>query len=419
MKNTAVSDSATPFYYGWLILAATAVTEMLAQGATSYAAGLFVLPLQSEFHISRAAANMPVLIMFLGAALVAPFVGRALDRYPIRLVISLGAIIFSLAFIGIAVSGSLLVMAAILFLPTAIGFMCTGPLTTSTMASRWFFRHRGLALGIAAVATSGGGFIVVPLLSRAIQHYGWRLGLVYEAIIVGAVMVGLALLILRDRPSDTGLDEHTENLGRDADALLKKQQGPALHWTEILGSRAFWIPSLVVGMVSGTSQALVVTMVPYGVSLGLAATSAAGLISVFAIAAAITKVSAGVLADYINQRFLLIAAATLMALSWLTLGLSVAYWALYTSAGMAGIALGCALPTAAALLAAHFGSARFGAVMGWTYTLIGIISIGASLSIGFIFDRLGGYHSAFLIFFGLLACLLVGTLLVAPARKAL
>jgi hypothetical protein len=55
--------------------------------------------------------------------------------------------------------------------------------------------------------------------------------------------------------------------------------------------------------------------------------------------------------------------------------------------------------------------------MGWTYTLIGIISIGASLSIGFIFDRLGGYHSAFLVFFGLLACLLVGTLLVAPARK--
>jgi sugar phosphate permease len=417
MKSSAATVSAIPFYYGWLILAATAISEMLAQGATSYAAGLFVLPLQSEFHISRAAANAPVLIMFFGAALVAPFVGRALDRYPIRLVISLGAIIFSLAFIGIAVSGSLLVMAAILFLPTAIGFMGTGPLTTSTMASRWFFRHRGLALGIAAVATSGGGFIVVPLLSRAIQQYGWRLGLIYEAIIIAVVIVGLALVILRDKPSDVGLDDHPENLGREADALLKKQSGPALRWWEILGSRAFWIPSLVLGMVSGTSQALVVTMVPYGVSLGLGMPSAAGLISAFAIAAAITKISAGVLADYINQRLLLIAAATLMALSWLTLSLSTAYGALYASSGMAGVALGCALPTTAALIAAHFGPARFGAVMGWTYTLIGIISITASLSIGFIFDRLGGYHSAFLIFFGLLACLLVGTLLVAPARK--
>ena len=54
MKSSAVPVSATPFYYGWLILAATAVSELLAQGATSYAAGLFVLPLQNEFHISFA-----------------------------------------------------------------------------------------------------------------------------------------------------------------------------------------------------------------------------------------------------------------------------------------------------------------------------------------------------------------------------
>jgi len=32
-----------PVYYGWWVLAATALTEMLAIGSTSYAAGLFVL----------------------------------------------------------------------------------------------------------------------------------------------------------------------------------------------------------------------------------------------------------------------------------------------------------------------------------------------------------------------------------------
>ena len=418
MKSSAVPVSATPFYYGWLILAATAVSELLAQGATSYAAGLFVLPLQNEFHISRAVANMPVLIMFLGAALVAPLVGKALDRYPIRLVISLGAIIFSLSFIGIALSGSLLVMAALLFLPTAIGFMGTGPLTTSAMASRWFYRRRGLALGIAAVATSGGGFTVVPLLSRAIQQYGWRMGLVYEAVIMGIIMVGLAWLVLRDRPSDMGLDQHPENLGREKAEAALRNSGPALRWHDILGSRAFWIPSLVLAMVSGTSQALVVTMVPYGVSLGQAAVTAAGLISAFAIAAAITKIAAGLLADHLNQRLLLIAAALLMTMAWLNLAVFAAPWALLASSCMAGIALGCALPTAAALIAAYFGSARFGAAMGWTYTLVGIVSIAASLSIGFIYDRLGGYHSAFVIFSSLLAAVLATTLLIAPARRA-
>ena len=76
MKSSAAPVSATPFYYGWLILAATAVSEMLVQGATSYAAGLFVLPLQSGIsHLARQ-RQQPVLIMFLGAALVVALRGQ-------------------------------------------------------------------------------------------------------------------------------------------------------------------------------------------------------------------------------------------------------------------------------------------------------------------------------------------------------
>ena len=423
MKSSAMQASTTPFYYGWLVLAASAVSEMLVQGATSYSAGLFVLPLQSEFHISRAAANSPVLILFLGAALASPVVGRLLDRYPIRLVMSVGAVLFSLALVAIAAAPSLWMMAVILFLPAAMGFMALGPLTTAALASRWFYQRRGLALGLAAVATSGGGLVVVPLLSIAIQRHGWRSGLFYEALAIGAVIIVLTLLVLRDNPFDAGLGGHPENQGRSQEARLSERSSsgrdvrPALGWKEILGSRAFWIPGLVLAVVSGTSQALVVTLVPYGIGLGFAATSAALLISVFAIAAAITKISAGILADHINQRLLLIAAAMLMMLSWLTLSLFAAYWALFASSCMAGIALGCALPTVAALIAAHFGSARFGAVMGWAYTLLGFFSIFAVLVIGYLFDRFGGYHFGFVAFFLILACLLVGTLLFSPERR--
>ena len=56
-------------YYGWFVLAASAVCELLVMGATAYASGLFVLPLQAEFHISRADANSSILILYLGGAL--------------------------------------------------------------------------------------------------------------------------------------------------------------------------------------------------------------------------------------------------------------------------------------------------------------------------------------------------------------
>jgi sugar phosphate permease len=403
----------SPVYYGWFVLAASAVSEMLVQGATSYASGLFVLPLQAEFHISRAAANLPVLILFAGAMLIAPLVGRALDARSIRLVMPLGAILLGVSFAAIAAIHSLLVMALILFFPAAIAYMAAGPLNTSTLASRWFYRRRGLAQGLAAVATSGGGFIVVPLLSIAIQRHGWRPALFYEGAIVSTLIVALALLVLRDRPSDMGLQDHPENHGRSANAGARSH----LRWTDILSSRAFWIPCLTLAAVSGTGQAIVISLVPYGVQLGMTPVAAALPISIFAIVAALTKVSAGLLADRINQRCLLIVAALSMTLSWLALSFFAVPAALFAAAGLAGIAAGCVLPTSAGLVAGNFGSAHFGQVMGWGYALTAALLLSSVIFAGVMFDKTGSYHIPFLSFTVLLAGVSLLVMTVAPARK--
>lgn len=403
--------SASPVYYGWFVLAASAVCELLAQGATSYSAGLFVLPLQAEFQISRADANSSILILFLGAALAAPLVGKLLDRNPIRLVVTLGALVFSGALAIIAMTSSLWVMALALLLPGAIGFMAIGPLTTSTLAARWFFKRRGLALGIAAVATSGGGLVVVPLLSQAIQNYGWRTALLYEAVIIAAIIIALTLLVLRDNPHRAGLGDHAENRGRPTPTSGPKS-GP--RWTEILSRRAFWIPSLALANISGTCQAIVMTIVPYGVQLGATVTAAALIISAFAISAAITKVLAGFLADHLNQRWLLVAATLFMIAAQLLLWLVPSYHALLIGSCLAGAALGFALPTAAGLIAAGFGAESFGAAMGWTYALTLAFAILASRFIGSVFDMTQSYTPAFVTFLVLTACVLVVMLLFSP-----
>jgi MFS family permease len=403
-----------PVYYGWFVLAASAVSEMLVQGATSYSAGLFVLPLQAEFHISRADANSSVLILFVGVMLVAPFAGKFLDTRPMRQVMTVGAAVLALSLVGIAAAPALWMMALILVLPMAITFMILGPLNTSTLASRWFYRRRGLALGIAAVATSGGGFTVTPLLSAAIQHYGWRMALSYEAGALFVIIVALALLAVRDRPADMGLQDHPENQGRPEH---KASAGVRVNWRDILSSRAFWIPCLTVATISATSQAVVITLVPYGVELGMTAVKAALTISAFAVTAAITKILAGLLADRINQHYLLVAAAACMTLCWLVLGFLAFPGGLFAGAALAGAALGCAMPSSAALIAARFGSAQFGQVMGWGYTLLSVLLIVSVRFVGFMYDRFGGYHAAFLSFASVLAALLLLVLLVPPVAR--
>ena len=123
------------------------------------------------------------------------------------------AVILALSLCAITWAHSLWVMAAILLLPMAVVFIGLGQLNTATLASRWFYKRRGLALGIAAVATSGGGFTVVPALSAAIQNYGWRQALLYEGLMTAILITALTLLVIRDRPADLGLADHPENAG--------------------------------------------------------------------------------------------------------------------------------------------------------------------------------------------------------------
>ncbi|MFO1248698.1 MAG: MFS transporter [Alphaproteobacteria bacterium] len=405
----------SPIYFGWFVLAASAISELLVQGATLYSAGLFILPLQTEFHISRAAASSAGPILFLGVVFMAPLVGRLLDRLPVRQVMVWCALVLAASMAVIAFSHSLLVMSLILLLPMAAVFMGLGQLNTTTLASRWFYRRRGLALGIAAVATSGGG-LVAPVLAVMIQQHGWRQALLYEGLVTAAVIIVLTLVAIRGWPAERGLADHRENQGRPAAGASGGV--PALPWKDFLFSRAFWVPVLTLAAISGTSQSLVVTLVPYGVQSGQSPASAAFAVSMFAIAAAITKIGAGVLADWMNKRYLLIAAALSMTLAWLILVLPPSQPVLLASAALGGIGLGCALPIAAGLIAASFGAPHFAQVFSWGFTLTAIIAIAGVRFAGAVFDRTGSYVLSFECFAGLLALVLAMTLLVSPQRAA-
>jgi len=130
------ADYSGSVYYGWWVLAAAALTEMLAIGSTTYAAGLFVLPLQNEFSLSRAAANSALSIGLAGAAFTAPIVGYLLDRFPAQWVIGLGVIPFGLGLVTISATSSIPLMAFAMLIPVGFGAMAIGPLTASTLTSR-------------------------------------------------------------------------------------------------------------------------------------------------------------------------------------------------------------------------------------------------------------------------------------------
>src|SRR5579871_5453155 len=341
---------------------------MLTIGSTSYSAGLFVLPLEHDFSLSRAAANSPLAISFVGAALMAPLAGYLLDRFNAQKVIVIGAIAFGLSFAFIATSSSLPLMALALAIPAGFGGMAIGPLTTTALTSRWFYRRRGRTLGIAAVATSAGGIIVVPLLAWAIEDYGWRTALFGEAILILFIVLLLAIFVVRNSPSDLDLEEHPENWGRPAwDMRAGGRDAKQWRYGAVLWTFNFWAVGWVFAVITAYSQALVVTLVPYGTELGFSPAATAFLISAFSVSAAITKVASGYIADFADRRQIVIGSTFAMVLSVALLLTSADYPALLAASSLAGIALGGVLPSAAALIGGYFGAPSFGKVMGMLY----------------------------------------------------
>jgi MFS family permease len=236
-------------------------------------------------------------------------------------------------------------------------------------------------------------------------------------------VVVAASFVIRSGPADLGLEGDPENAGRPVTDMPSAQdqasgRGKVVYWQygELLMTLNFWAIAMALGCIVSISQAVVITLVPYGTGLGFAPVSAALLISAFSISAAIVKIASGLLSDFVERRTIMLAAALSMVLALLVLLWFSSYAMVLLGCCLAGIALGGILPSSSALVAACFGSPSFGRVMGAMYVVILGSSIIAAWFVGAIFDRTGQYQAAFLIFLVLAAGSTISTLLVRTPK---
>ena len=190
-------------YYGWWLLAGSVLAMAIGSGVSFWSFGLYVGPLEGQFGWSRAEIAGGFSVGLLVSGLVAPFVGRWIDRYGPRRVILVGAVLTAASYLLLAATNTLwhwFLFQAINAVFRQLMFF----IPFQVLVTRWFDRRRGIAVGILATGFSLGGFAIVPVMRVVIDAVDCYGSFVVAGIMITAVFVPLSLLLVRDHPSHVG-----------------------------------------------------------------------------------------------------------------------------------------------------------------------------------------------------------------------
>lgn len=396
-------------YYGWYIVVICMLVLMLALGATTYAYGLFVLPVADEFGLSRANVNTGIILLNFGMALSAPFIGRLLDHRSIRQVMAASALLFGASFVGLGLSQSVWLSAFLLAVPVPIAVVSAGTLTSPTLVARWFSARRGRAMAFTAIGISLGSIVTVPLISLLLAARGWRETLVWTGVILAGVILCLVLLV-REKPETEGDEVDTVH---DVETALSP-----MSVSELLRKSQFWTIAVGAGLGFGVLQAIVVSLVPFAQGRGLSVAAAAGLISLYGGMAIVGKLVLAWIADRTNLIVLLAVLFGLVASICVALMVDSGHAALIISSALLGLAAGATTPAFLAILADRFGTASFGTTNGCATFVLALISAACIRYSGEVYDRFGDYKLMFLSFSIMSAVALVLLLMTRRTPRA-
>jgi MFS family permease len=382
-------------YYGWWIVAVALVTNMLFNGVTYSAFTMFVLPVSKAFHLSRADANTGMVLLSLGQAVTAPFLGRLIDFVSPKKALLAAAVLLGGSLAGLGLSPSPLVSAAICALPLPVAMLCGPFITLPLLINRWFTHQRGRAMALAVLGTSMGSLLVVPAVGLLIERFGWRACLLLLGGVLTVVLLALALLV-RDRPGP-GERETGDAAAGDVNPHAPAAAAP-MALGEVVRRADFW--TLTLGIAAATTMAttMLISFAPLAAQEGLSPMTAASLVSAMGLGAIIAKIGLAAVADRIDRVLLLAVVVALGALGNGALLLGSGYAVLAPCALFIGASMGVVGPLGWAILGDRFGPASFGTVNGLMSPAVTLLSATGHRFAGEVFDRTGSYAPLFVTF---------------------
>jgi len=394
-----------------LLVAAAAMVGTLP-GRTQ-GLGLITEPLLADLGLDRVTyATINFWATVIGA-IGALGIGRAIDRFGNRVVLTSVAIALGIVVMFMSRTTTVAGLAFWTTLTRTIGQSALSVISLA-MVGQWFVRRIDAAMAVYSIVMSIGFMIAFPTVGALIQEWGWRRAWLAIGLALVAALAPLAYVVVRPTPESVGLtpdgDGAQPSPGVPRSGVRDEFELEGYTWQEAVRTPAFWmfaIGAALYGLVAsgiGLFNESILTERGFGASVYYQTL----------VVTAMTALAGNFLGGWLARRVqlpsllsaaLAILAIGLAALPHVTTVAHVMLWA--TAMGLGG---GLVMVLFFSVWARVYGRRHLGRIQGLGQAMTVLASALGPLLLAWWIDRTGSYAAMFRILAAVVGVTAIGAL---------
>lgn len=412
LPRPTIGPARLPFYYGWVNLTVAALAMVGTLPGRTQGLGLITEPLLRDLQVDRVLFAQINLWATLLGALFCIGVGRLLDRFGSRVVLTIVSLLLGVVVLTMSGARGVAVLALLITLTRGFGQSALSVVSIS-LVGHWFVRRINLAMAVYTILLSIGFMIAFPVVGAAVSNGGWRAAWAGIGVALLLVLAPVSWLLVRRTP---------ESIGLALDGEAQVQDKPADDKTgftlwQALSTPAFWVFALSSSVYGLIASGIALFNESILAERGFDASTYYRTLVITALTALAGNFLGGWLTSRWSMKKLMALAMTLLAGSLLALPhvTTQAHVVLY--ALVMGLAGGFVMVIFFSFWSQTFGRAHLGKIQGAAQTLTVLASAVGPLLLAECVTRTGSYAVMFYTLAAVVGVLALSALLVRLPRN--
>ena len=396
----------------WAILA-TAFLILFFSGGSRFLFGFLLIPISDDLSVTRTALSGAATKFMVISAESMPVFGRLLDKYDMKWVLAIAAILGVLGLSLMGVVNKVWHIFLIYGVVYAIGNAGTSTSPIALMVSRFFEKRKGIAVSAALSGNAIGQLIIISSFTSAITSISWRASYAILGIINFVTIVPLIFFVLSGKRMQIASEEDRSTIDINTDVSHNKSDNKGEDSLKTIFTSRQLLLLVTLYFVCGFQDFFVGThVVAFASDQGVPEALAGQLLGMMGLLTLVGVLCSGFLSDAYGASRPTIICFIIRIFIFALIMLSKDTSSIIIFALAYGFTFAITAPLTVIFSGNIFGSSRLGTVSGFINMVHQIAGGIGALVGGVLFDVNGNYNAVFVLMFVLSIVALLASLMV-------